>query len=116
MATKDREALSLYRRCHTIKRTRRYSPTTENIAALILPTYKEHIYATLFRQTRGMRTLSPKFRSPTAKPPSTTVKCSHERNVRSLANATLGSTLTGRAMRFAAVRWRSGWVDMVGAG
>ncbi len=58
-------------------------------------------------------TLSPKLSKPTARPPSTTVKCSHERNVRSLANDTLGSTLTGRAMRLAAVRCKSGCVDIV---
>ena len=58
--------------------------------------------------------MSPKLRRPTASPPRTTVKCSHERKVRSFANATLGSTLTGRAMRLAAVRWRRGWVDMAG--
>jgi hypothetical protein len=46
--------------------------------------------------------------------PSTIVKCNQERNVRSFAKETFGSTLTGRAMRFAAVRWRSGCVDMLG--
>lgn len=60
--------------------------------------------------------LSPKFRSPTASPPRTTVKWSQERNVRSFANATFGSTRTGSAMRLFAVRWRSGCVDIVSAG
>jgi len=69
--------------------------TRENIPALIFPT------------------LSPKFRRPTASPPNTTVKCSHDKNVRSFANATLGSTRTGSAIRFAAVRWRRGCVDMI---
>jgi hypothetical protein len=41
------------------------------------------------------------------------VKWSHDRNVRSFANDTFGSTRTGRAIRFEAVRWSSGWVDMV---
>jgi hypothetical protein len=43
--------------------------------------------------------LSPKFRSPTARPPRMTVKLSHERKVRSLAKKTLGSTRVGRAIR-----------------
>jgi len=60
-----------------------------------------------------VRTLSPKFNKPTARPPSTTVKCSHERKVRSLAKETFGSILTGRAMRFDAVRCSRGCVDMV---
>lgn len=62
---------------------------------------------------RPLRTLSPKFNRPTARPPRTTVKCSHERNVRSLAKETLGSTRTGRAIRFEAVLCNSGWVDIV---
>lgn len=41
------------------------------------------------------------------------MKWSHERKVRSFANETFGSTLTGSAMRFAAVRCSSGCVDMV---
>ena len=60
----------------------------------------------------GTQTLSPKLRRPTARPPSTTVKWSHDKNVRSLAKETFGSTLTGSAMRLAAVRCRSGWVDI----
>jgi len=44
-------------------------------------------------------TPSPKLRSPIASPPRMTVKLSHERNVRSLAKKTLGSTRVGRAMR-----------------
>jgi len=62
----------------------------ENIPALIFPI------------------LSPKLSKPTDKPPSMTEKCSHDKNVRSLAKNTLGSTRTGSAMRFCAVRWRSG--------
>ena len=41
------------------------------------------------------------------------MKCNHDKNVRSLANETLGSTLTGRAMRFAAVLCNKGCVDMM---
>ena len=44
------------------------------------------------------------------------MKCNHDRNVRSFAKETLGSTRTGRAMRFAAVRCNSGCVDMVEEG
>lgn len=33
--------------------------------------------------------------------------------VRSLAKKTFGSTRTGSAMRLPAVRWSSGWVDMM---
>lgn len=44
-------------------------------------------------------TLSPKFKRPTARPPRMTVKLSHERNVRSLAKNTFGSTRVGRAIR-----------------
>ena len=40
------------------------------------------------------------------------MKWSHDKNVLSFANETLGSTLIGRAMRFDAVRWRRGWVDI----
>ena len=47
-------------------------------------------------------TLSPKLRSPTARPPRITVKLSHERKVRSLAKKTLGSTRVGRAIRLPA--------------
>lgn len=42
---------------------------------------------------------SPKLRSPNARPPRTTVKLSQDRNVRSFAKKTFGSTLTGKAMR-----------------
>lgn len=63
---------------------------------------------------RGKHTLSPKFNKPTARPPRTTVKCNHDKNVRSLAKETLGSIFTGSAIRFAAVLWRRGWVDMMG--
>lgn len=45
---------------------------------------------------------SPKFSNPMANPPSTTVKFSHDRNVRSLAKNTLGSTRTGSAIRLPA--------------
>lgn len=39
----------------------------------------------VYRAALILPTLSPKFRSPTARPPSTTAKCSHDRKVRSLA-------------------------------
>lgn len=56
--------------------------------------------ATVVKSTADVRPmLSPKFRSPTASPPSRTVKLSHERKVRSLAKKTLGSTRVGRAIR-----------------
>ena len=42
---------------------------------------------------------SPKLSMPIARAPRMTVKLSHERNVRSLAKKTLGSTRVGRAMR-----------------
>lgn len=42
---------------------------------------------------------SPKFSMPMAKAPRMTVKLSHDRNVRSLAKKTLGSTRVGRAIR-----------------
>lgn len=48
-------------------------------------------------EMRPMR--SPKLSKPTARPPRMTVKFSHERNVRSLAKKTFGSTRVGRAMR-----------------
>lgn len=41
---------------------------------------------------------SPKLSKPIARPPSTTVKLSHDKKVRSLAKKTLGSTRTGRAI------------------
>ncbi|KAF3404281.1 hypothetical protein DPV78_002218 [Talaromyces pinophilus] len=47
-------------------------------------------------EMRPMR--SPKLRRPMARPPRMTVKLSHERNVRSLAKKTLGSTRVGRAI------------------
>ena len=40
------------------------------------------------------------------------MKCSHDRKVRSFAKETLGSTRTGSAMRFVAVRWSKGCVDI----
>lgn len=43
---------------------------------------------------------SPKFNKPIASPPSTTVKFSHDKNVRSLAKNTFGSTRTGNAILF----------------
>lgn len=55
--------------------------TTVNSAALVCPTR------------------SPKLSSPTASPPRMTEKLSHDRNVRSLAKKTLGSTRVGSAMR-----------------
>lgn len=48
-------------------------------------------------------TRSPKLSRPMARPPRMTVKLSHERNVRSLAKKTLGSTRVGRAMRLPVV-------------
>lgn len=42
---------------------------------------------------------SPKLSNPTARPPRMTVKFNQERNVRSLAKKTLGSTRVGRAIR-----------------
>ena len=45
-------------------------------------------------------TLSPKFKSPIARPPSITVKLSQDKKVRSFAKKTLGSTRVGRAIRF----------------
>ena len=42
---------------------------------------------------------SPKFSMPMARAPRITVKFSHDRNVRSLAKKTLGSTRVGRAIR-----------------
>ena len=44
-------------------------------------------------------TRSPKFKSPTARPPRMTVKLSQLRKVRSLAKKTLGSTRVGSAIR-----------------
>lgn len=46
---------------------------------------------------------SPKFKRPIAKPPRTTVKFNQDKNVRSLAKNTLGSTLTGSAIRLPAL-------------
>lgn len=42
---------------------------------------------------------SPKFSMPMARAPSMTVKLSHDKNVRSLAKKTLGSTRVGSAIR-----------------
>lgn len=42
---------------------------------------------------------SPKFSMPIARAPRITVKFSHDKNVRSLAKNTFGSTRVGRAMR-----------------
>lgn len=42
---------------------------------------------------------SPKFSIPMARAPKITVKLSHDRNVRSLAKKTFGSTRVGRAIR-----------------
>lgn len=56
--------------------------------------------ATRVKRPADMRPIeSPKLSRPTARPPRMTVKLSHERNVRSLAKKTLGSTRVGRAMR-----------------
>ena len=91
----------------------KYQPTTENMAALIFPTWLTKKVLFQYVQRYWDLTLSPKFNKPTASPPRTTVKCSHERNVRSLAKETLGSTRTGRAIRFDAVLCNNGWVDIV---
>jgi len=56
--------------------------------------------ATTVKRKADMKAgLSPKFNMPTARAPRMTVKLSQERNVRSLAKKTLGSTRVGRAMR-----------------
>jgi hypothetical protein len=90
----------------------KYRPTTENMAALIFPTWLTNVIPT-GSEILGPLTLSPKFNKPTASPPRTTVKCNHERNVRSLAKETFGSTRMGRAIRFDAVLCNNGWVDIV---
>jgi len=59
-------------------------------------------------------TRSPKFKRPMAKDPKRTVKLSQERKVRSLAKKTLGSTRTGRAIRFPGVVCNRGCVVEVG--
>lgn len=78
---------------------------------------------------------SPKLSMPSERAPRMTVKLSQERNVRSFAKKTLGSTRVGRAMRLPAgfvshslpwecravvrrkdlpcVVWRRGWLDML---
>lgn len=57
--------------------------------------------ATRVKRPAEMRpTRSPKLSKPMARPPRTTVKLSHERNVRSLAKKTLGSIRVGIAIRF----------------
>ena len=57
--------------------------------------------ATIVKRTADVLPISSlKFNNPTARPPSNTVKLSHERKVRSLAKKTLGSTRVGSAMRF----------------
>jgi len=56
--------------------------------------------ATSVKRAAEMRpTESPKLSRPTARPPRITVKLSQERNVRSLAKKTFGSTRVGRAIR-----------------
>ena len=56
--------------------------------------------ATSVKRAAEMRpTESPKLSRPTARPPRMTVKLSQERNVRSLAKKTFGSTRVGRAIR-----------------
>jgi hypothetical protein len=56
--------------------------------------------ATRVKRAAEMRpTESPKLSRPTARPPRMTVKLSQERNVRSLAKKTFGSTRVGRAIR-----------------
>lgn len=51
------------------------------------------------RKAEMKDTRSPKLSMPMARAPRMTVKLSHDRNVRSLAKKTLGSTRVGRAMR-----------------
>lgn len=51
------------------------------------------------RKAEMKDTRSPKLSIPMARAPRITVKLSHDRNVRSLAKKTLGSTRVGRAMR-----------------
>lgn len=51
------------------------------------------------RKAEMKATRSPKLSIPMAKAPRMTVKLSHDRNVRSLAKKTFGSTRVGRAMR-----------------
>lgn len=51
------------------------------------------------RKAEMKDTRSPKLSMPMARAPRMTVKLSHERNVRSLAKKTLGSTRVGRAIR-----------------
>lgn len=43
-----------------------------------------------------------------------TVKLSHDKNVRSLAKKTLGSTRVGSAIRLPGAVWSNGWLDMLG--
>lgn len=59
---------------------------------------------------------SPKFSIPMARAPKITVKLSHDRNVRSLAKKTFGSTRVGRAIRLPGAVCRRGWLDMLGSG
>jgi hypothetical protein len=56
--------------------------------------------AMMVKRTAEMKAgRSPKFSMPTASAPRMTVKFSHDRNVRSLAKNTLGSTRVGSAIR-----------------
>lgn len=51
------------------------------------------------RKAEMKATRSPKLSMPMARAPRMTVKLSHDRNVRSLAKKTFGSTRVGRAIR-----------------
>ena len=57
------------------------------------------IATTVKRKAEMKAGLSPKFSIPMASAPRITVKFSHDKNVRSLAKKTLGSTRVGRAIR-----------------
>jgi hypothetical protein len=57
---------------------------------------------------------SPKFNMPIARAPRMTVKFNHERNVRSLAKKTLGSTRVGRAMRLPELMVQLDWFNKGG--
>lgn len=61
------------------------------------------IATTVNRKAEMKAGRSPKFNIPIARAPRITVKFSHERNVRSLAKKTLGSTRVGRAIRLPAL-------------
>ena len=74
-----------------------------------------HPMATNVNKPAQMRETAsvPKLSRPIDSPPRMTVKLSQERNVRSLAKKTLGSTRVGRAMRLPGAVWRRGWEDIL---